>query len=296
MNKFKNKLSKFLILMFTLIFSFTLLLGCNKTTSTTNETNTSKSTKGVMDVSYIDIGQGDSELIQVNGKNLLIDAGPTKSADKLIKYLKSRNVKTLDYVVATHPHEDHIGGMVKVLENFDVKNFLAPKVIHNTKTFENMVKAVKKKGLKIETLKAGDGDKFNLGKGVKVEVFSPNKDSYEDLNDYSPIMKITFGNNSFLFTGDAEATAEKEVLDKKYNLKADVIKVGHHGSHSSSTPEFIKAVNPSIAIMSLATDNKYGHPHKETIETFSKQGIKTYQTNLDGNILLESNGSEIKKK
>ncbi|MPQ44025.1 ComEC/Rec2 family competence protein [Clostridium tarantellae] len=186
--------------------------------------------------------------------------------------------------------------MAKVLKTFNVKHFCAPKVTHNTRTFENMIKEVKKKGLKVEVLKAGTGDKFDLGKGAKVEVFSPNKDSYDNLNNYSPIMKFTFGENSFLFTGDAEKEVEREVLERGFNIDSDVLKTGHHGSHSSSSEEFIKAVSPKIAIMSLATHNKYGHPHKETIETFKKFGVKTYQTNLDGDIVLESDGHNITKK
>ena len=221
-----------------------------------------------MSVTYLNVGQGDSELIQVNGINMLIDAGTNAGANDLVKDLKNRGIKTIDIAIATHPHEDHIGGMDEVLENFDVKSFYAPKVAHTTKTYENMLKAVKNEGLKIKQIK--EGTKIDLGKDTEVQVYSPVKSQYEELNNYSPVMKISYGQNSFMFTGDAESLVEKEILNENKDLKADVLKLGHHGSHSSTSEEFLKAVDPSIAIVSCAKDNKYGHPHKETMSNLKK--------------------------
>ena len=247
-----------------------------------------------MSVTYLNVGQGDSELIQVNGINMLIDAGTNAGANDLVKDLKNRGIKTIDIAIATHPHEDHIGGMDEVLENFDVKSFYAPKVAHTTKTYENMLKAVKNEGLKIKQIK--EGTKIDLGKDTEVQVYSPVKSQYEELNNYSPVMKISYGQNSFMFTGDAESLVEKEILNENKDLKADVLKLGHHGSHSSTSEEFLKAVDPSIAIVSCAKDNKYGHPHKETMSNLKKAGITVYETFRDGDITISSNGKKLDVK
>ncbi|MGV1023736.1 ComEC/Rec2 family competence protein [Clostridium perfringens] len=247
-----------------------------------------------MSVTYLNVGQGDSELIQVNGINMLIDAGTNGGANDLVKDLKNRGIKTIDIAIATHPHEDHIGGMDEVLENFDVKSFYAPKVAHTTKTYENMLKAVKNEGLKIKQIK--EGTKIDLGKDTEVQVYSPVKSQYEELNNYSPVMKISYGQNSFMFTGDAESLVEKEILNENKDLKADVLKLGHHGSHSSTSEEFLKAVDPSIAIVSCAKDNKYGHPHKETMSNLKKAGITVYETFRDGDITISSNGKKLDVK
>ncbi|MCI5749386.1 ComEC/Rec2 family competence protein [Clostridium perfringens] len=247
-----------------------------------------------MSVTYLNVGQGDSELIQVNGINMLIDAGTNAGANDLVKDLKNRGIKTIDIAIATHPHEDHIGGMDEVLENFDVKSFYAPKVAHTTKTYENMLKAVKNEGLKIKQIK--EGTKIDLGKDTEVQVYSPVKSQYEELNNYSPVMKISYGQNSFMFTGDAESLVEKEILNENKDLKADVLKLGHHGSHSSTIEEFLKAVDPSIAIVSCAKDNKYGHPHKETMSNLKKAGITVYETFRDGDITISSNGKKLDVK
>ena len=249
-----------------------------------------------MKVHYIDVGQGDATLIQVNGQNLLIDAGPNKSSDNLVKYIKDLGVSTIDHVVATHPHEDHIGGMDEIFAEFEVKNFYSPKVEHTTKTFEKMMQAVSNEGLKVTTIKAGDNSKINLGDGTKVEIFSPVSETYDNLNDYSPIMKITFGENSFLFTGDAEKLVEKQVLANGENLNSDVLKVGHHGSTTSSSEDFIKEVSPEIAVIPVGEGNDYGHPHKEILELLQKNNIELLRTDLEGTVVLESDGNTISVK
>lgn len=256
--------------------------------------NTTTGAIGTMKVHYIDVGQGDATLVQVNGKNLLIDAGPNKSADSLVEYIKGIGVTTIDHVIATHPHEDHIGGMDEIFDAFEVKNFYSPKVEHTTKTFEKMINAVTNEGLKITTIKAGDGSKIDLGDGTKVEIFSPVDDKYNELNDYSPIMKITFGENSFLFTGDAEKLVEKQVIANGENIDADVLKVGHHGSTTSSSEDFIKEVSPDIAVIPVGEGNDYGHPHKEILELLEKNNINLLRTDFEGTIILESDGKNIK--
>lgn len=268
--------------------------GCGAQKNNNISKSSAESEYSGMSVTYLNVGQGDSELIQVNGINMLIDAGTNAGANNLVKDLKNRGIKTIDIAIATHPHEDHIGGMDEVLENFDVKSFYAPKVAHTTKTYENMLKAVKNEGLKIQQIK--EGTKIDLGKDTEVQVYSPVKSQYEELNNYSPVMKISYGQNSFMFTGDAESLVEKEILNENKDLKADVLKLGHHGSHSSTSEEFLKAVNPSIAVVSCAKDNKYGHPHKETMSNLKKAGITVYETFRDGDITINSNGKKLDVK
>lgn len=243
-------------------------------------------------ISYMDVGQGDAAYIKVNGNDILIDAGPRSNSKELLEQLKAKNIDDFELVIATHPHEDHIGGMVDVFREYEVKAFYSPKITHTTKTYENLVKAVKDEGLKTKELKSGMV--IDLGEGAKFEVFTPQKSEYEELNDYSPIMKLSFGDTSYLFTGDAEKLAEEEALSKyKTSLDSDVIKFGHHGSSSSSSNAFIEAVSPKYGIISCAKDNKYGHPHRETLDIIKKYNIKTFRTDTDGEIILTSDGKSI---
>lgn len=251
-------------------------------------------TNNKMLVHYIDVGQGDSILIQVNNKNLLIDAGPKSNKNNLLSYLDSLKLSKLDYIIATHPHEDHIGNMSTIINKYDVGKFYAPKVEHTTSDFEKMIESLINKNLKINVIKANI-DSINLGEGTKVTVISPNNKEYSNLNNYSPIIKIEYGNNSFLFTGDAEKDVEEEVLAKNTNLKSDVLKLGHHGSSTSTSSSFFKTVNPDLAIISLGIDNKYNHPSDKTISLLMSNNTPFYRTDLDGTIILSSDGKEIKR-
>ncbi len=241
----------------------------------------------------IDVGQGDSSLIQVNNKNILIDAGPYESKDYLINYLKNLNIKTLDYVIATHPHEDHIGSMNSIIKTFNINNFLAPKVYHNTESFLSMVNELNKKSLKINIIKKGTDDFIDLGNNTKVYVFSPIKDTYDNLNNYSPIIKIVYGNTSFLFTGDAEEDLEKEVLITNSNLSSNVLKIAHHGSSTSTTENFLSAVSPNISVISVGINNSYKHPSIKTLNLLEKYNIKYYRTDEDGTIIIKSDGNNL---
>lgn len=249
--------------------------------------------QGNLEVSYLDVGQGDSAYIRVNDFDILIDAGPRSDSDRLLEQLKAKNIDDFEMIIATHPHEDHIGGMVDVFKEYAVESFYMPSVTHTTKTFENMVNAVAKEGLKIQTIK--EGMKFDLGNGAEIEVYSPIYESYEEFNDYSPIMKLIFGETELIFSGDAEAHAEADVVAKyPDDLKADVLKFGHHGSSTSSTEEFLQSVSPEYGIISCGIDNKYGHPHRETLDKISKYNIKSYRTDTQGQITLTSDGKNIK--
>lgn len=270
--------------------NFLLILILFQCSIETNKNIVSDNIKG-MNVHFIDVGQGDSILIQVNSKNLLIDSGPSASKDKLVKYLNSLKISKLDYIIATHPHEDHIGNMSYIIDNFEVLNFYAPKVNSNTKAFETMVESLVIKDLKIKVLKPNIKS-IDLGENTKVDVFSPISNEYENLNNFSSIIKISYGTTSFLFTGDSEELSEKEVLMQGYDLKSDVLKVGHHGSSSSTSKRFLDAVDPYIAVISVGKDNSYGHPSQEVLSRL--KDLTIYQTDLDGNILIKSDGYSLK--
>ncbi|MBP2034160.1 competence protein ComEC [Clostridium algifaecis] len=283
-----NFIKKYFSLLLIIIISIFITSGCTSSISS----NTTEPYNGLK-VHYIDVGQGDSELIQVNGKNLLIDAGPNESRDKLMSYLKKQNIKKFDYVIATHPDEDHIGGMGDVIKKYPIDKFYTPKKIVNTKTFKYMIQQLRNKNMKIDTPEPGI--KLDLGKNTTAEMLAPNSMNYPDTNNYSVVLKITYGNTKFLFTGDAEKTSESEIIDKGYDLSADVLKVGHHGSSGSTSQQFLDKVDPKIAIISCGKNNKYGHPHKKTINKLKKKNIQIYRTDVDGTIILMSNGSKISK-
>ena len=241
-------------------------------------------------IHYIDVGQGDSILIQCGEHNMLIDAGTNSSEEDLISYLDNLNIQKFDYLVGTHTHEDHIGGMDKIVKKYDFDSILFPKTTSNTKTFENFVTEVKNKNKK---LTAPDTTKTYILGDATFEILSPLKDEYEDQNNYSIVIKLKYKDTSFLFTGDAEKLVEEDILDTNKDISADVIKIGHHGSSTSTSEEFLKKVNPKYAVISLGKDNSYGHPHKETIELLENYNIKTYRTDELGTIICTSDGKNI---
>lgn len=243
-------------------------------------------------VSYIDVGQADSILVQIpNGKNVLIDAGNNGDVNTITTYLKKQNVSKLDVVIATHPHEDHIGSMDKVISSFDIGQVVMPKKDSTTQTYKDMIKAIQDKGLKITEAKAGL--KLDLGSEVNALLMAPNSTNYEDVNNFSAVLKLAYGNNTFLFEGDAQEQSENEMINAGYNLKADVLKVGHHGSNTSSSSAFLAKVQPKYAVISVGKDNSYGHPANITIDSLTKIGAKVYRTDLAGTIIVESDGTNI---
>lgn len=291
MNLLIHKFKKNIVLIITLTILISLYIFNNFTLKNSLYTLSPNN----MLIHYIDVGQGDCILVQVNNKNLLIDSGPSSSKGKLIKYFKKFNISKLDYVIATHPHEDHIGNMSTIIDSFNIVNFYAPKVYDNSKTFESMIYSLKKKNLKISPIRRGTSD-INLGTNTTISVFSPINDSYDNLNNYSPVFKIQYGNTSFLFTGDAEKEVEQDILNHHDDISADVLKIGHHGSSTSTSRNFLKAVNPSTAIISVGKDNVYNHPDISTLNLLKKNNLYIYRTDLNKNILLISDGKTIKKQ
>ncbi|WP_238917649.1 ComEC/Rec2 family competence protein [Clostridium sp. YIM B02555] len=286
--------SKRIISILLTLVLFIFMISCSKNENMQTEkadTNTITETKTIgnmVKIHYIDVGQGDSELIQVEDKNILIDAGT--SDRKALDYLKSLGIKKLDYVIATHPHEDHIGSMDDVIKAFDIGKFYSPKVTTTTKTFENMINALKEKNLKLTVPKVSD--ELTIGNAT-LTFLAPNNNKYENLNNYSIVCKLKYGNTSFIFMGDAEEISEGEILQKQLDIKADVIKVGHHGSRSSSTKAFLEKVNPKYAVISCEKGNDYGHPHKVTIDKLNAKNINVFRTDLEGTIIATSDGDEI---
>ena len=255
-----------------------------------DKSNTTSSTNGKLKVHFIDVGQADSILIQDNGKSMLIDAGNNADSDAVVNYIKSQGISKLDIVIGTHAHEDHIGGLDKVINSFDIGNIYLPKQQSTTKTFEDVLIAIKNKGLKITTPTPNSTFKLNSAEGL---ILAPKSSSYEDINNSSVVVKLTFGSNSFMFTGDAEDVSEKEILNGGFNLSADLLKVGHHGSSSSTTQAFLDKVNPKYAVISVGKGNSYGHPNKGTMDRLKNKAIKVYRTDESGTIIATSDGINI---
>lgn len=241
------------------------------------------------EVHFIDVGQGDSTLVISQGEAMLIDSGDKDDSNKIEKYLEKQGVTELKYLIATHPHADHIGEMSEIIDQFQVDKFIMPKVkadmTPTTTIYEKMLKSIKANGLKITQAKPM---KFELG-SCKVELFTPKK-NYDDLNNYSTLVKITDGENSFLITGDCETAEEKDILSQGYDVSAKVLKAGHHGSSTSSGVDFLNKVMPRYAVISCGKGNKYGHPHEETVTRLKKYASHLYVTADVGTIVFSSDG------
>lgn len=290
----KKRLRFLLTGMMLAILCIVTFTGCSSTTIKTTTAPSRQTSPDQAQIYYLDVGQGDAELITLpTGENILIDAGLKAGSDNLVNYLKELGVKKIDILIATHPHADHIGGMEKVIKNFDIGEIYMPKVadsqVPTTVTYTKLLEAIQAKGLSINQAKAGTTILTNGN--AKLEILAPNSTSYKDLNDYSIVTKLTYGNHKFLFTGDAEKASENEMLSKKYDLSCDILKLGHHGSSTSTTDQFLKAASPSAAIISCGLNNDYGHPHKETMETMQNNKITVYRTDSDGTILAETDGT-----
>ena len=299
MKKFKKQCLN-LFVMLAIIIS---LVGCNSADSLQNHvdkkenitvstvTKTDVGTNGTLKVHYIDVGQADSILIQQNGHNMLIDAGNNADSSLVLNYLKKQGVTELEYIIGTHPHEDHIGSLDTVIDTFQINKVLMPKKTSTTKTFRDVIASIKKKNLKI-TIPV-PGTTYKLGE-ASWTILGPDKNKdYTDANNYSIVCKLTYGNTSFIFTGDAEDVLENEILAQNYALKADVLKLGHHGSHSSTSINFLAKINPKYAIISCGKLNDYGHPHRETLDKLKSKNIPVYRTDECGTIVATSDGTNI---
>lgn len=283
-----NHIRLLIISIFTMIAVLTG--GCSSSPSPIPPSAPQSGTGQGLTVHYIDVGQGDSILAGSDGHYMLIDAGENDQADTVVSYLKQAGVTSLDYVIGTHPHSDHIGGLDKVIDEFTVGKVILPPVEHTTRTFEDVLNAVSNKGLKIT--KPVPGSTYTLG-CASFTIVAPVKDYGNDLNNWSVGIRLTYGSNSFLMCGDAESQAESDMLERGMPLKADVLKAGHHGSSTSTSSVFLKAVSPSYVVIQCGKDNSYGHPHKETMEKLEKAGCQVLRTDEYGTITASSDGTQI---
>ncbi|MFC5403129.1 ComEC/Rec2 family competence protein [Cohnella soli] len=246
--------------------------------------------KGKLSVYFLDIGQGDSTYIKTAaGDDILIDGGKNDAGARVVEYLKQLGVDDLEIVIATHPDSDHIGGLDTVIKSFNVKAVYAPKVSHTTDSFKDFLLAVKQAGRTIKEAKAGVQLPLQ---GTEAVFVGPAKSYGDDLNDWSAVVHLSYGTTSFLFTGDAEKKSEKDMIETGAKLKADVLKVGHHGSVSSTSEAFLQAVAPTYAVISVGR-NSYGHPAETVLNRLENQGVSVFRTDTDGTVTIVSDGKKL---
>lgn len=278
MTKFKKLILSLFMILFIVVIS-----GCDSLIDPVTD----------LELHFIDVGQGDSTLILTpDGYAMLIDAGDNSQGKNVVSYIQSLGINKIDVLIGTHPDADHIGGVDDVINSFEIGAFYMPKTTHDTKTFEDVLLAAKSKGLKIKT---AESDKIiDFDPETKAVFLSPQNKNYSNNNAYSAVVQITYGSNKFLLTGDAEKENEKEMI-KKYgkSLKSDLIKLAHHGSATSNTPEFLNIVDPDVAVVSCAYKNKYSHPHSEILKYLKENDIPIYRTDEQGTVIIYSDGETI---
>ena len=287
----KIKINSKLILKLTALFAVICLALCScsiniNVNGSDSESKTTVSEIGTLSVHYLDVGQGDSIFIELpNQKCMLIDAGENMYGKSITEYINNLGYTNIDYLVATHPHADHIGSMAYVVKHNNIGEIYMPKVTTTTKTYENLLTAIADKELKVKSAKAGmniiDDNDFSIN------ILAPVTIDEDNLNNCSIILKMTYKNDSFLFLGDAE---KKELETVTADMSAEVLKVGHHGSKTSTTKALLEKVNPKYAVISLGKDNSYGHPHKSTLKLLDEFGVETYRTDKNGTVVISTEG------
>lgn len=250
---------------------------------TPTPTETPKAEYTDMRIHFIDVGQGDSIFLELgNGQTMIIDAGNSYNARQIVGYIKDIGCSEIDYVVATHPHSDHIGGMATVLQNFKIGDMYMPGQAHTSATFENLVDVISSEGITLHRAKAGV-NVLNSDK-IKIDILAPFDEEYSNLNNCSAVVRVKYGNTVALFTGDAEQEIETKLLNA--GIDADILKVGHHGSDTASSISFISAVTPKTAVISCGKSNSYGHPHYETLARLDNAGADVYRTDEVGTVIV----------
>lgn len=253
------------------------------TNTSTNTTTCSPSTDSDYSVHFIDVGQGDSTLLALNGQYILIDAGSGSESDEVIEYLTAQGVETIDAIIATHPHEDHIGSIDEVIESFEVLSLYLPNVTHTSQAYSNMIDAADNND--VVMLVPNIGDTLEI-EGTTLTFLSPDPDEeFSNLNDYSLITMLECGNDRVLLVGDAEETVLEPLAESGVDFSCDIYKVGHHGSSNSSSEKFLQAASPSIAVISCGANNTYGHPHEDAVQRLNDIGATIRETAIDGTIV-----------
>lgn len=278
------KHSKFILKLTSIFLAASMIFLCSCTVR-----NAPAQSDGGVRVTVLDVGQGDSIFIELpDNRCMLIDSGESEYGDTVADYISSAGYKKIDYLVATHPHADHIGGMKKAVNSFDIGKIYMPRASADTKTFEKLLKAIDDKGLKINTAKAGVS--ILAEDNLSIDIIAPNSDSYEELNNYSAVIKLTYGKVKFLFMGDAEKESEGEITA---DVSADFVKVGHHGSKTSSGEEFVSRVGARVAAVSVAEENDYNLPNEATLSRWRQSGAEVMMTKDKGSIVAETDGESL---
>lgn len=255
-------------------------------------TSDSSDVTSFLTVHFLDVGQADCTLIQLpNGEEALIDTGNYGDGSYITSYLKNLNVDDIEYLILTHPHEDHIGSAKEIINNFAIEKIYMPDVVTDSNFYESTMLAIENKD--IEIIFAKPGLKIIDSPDLKLELLSPKSMYYSELNEYSAAARLEYSDTSFLFTGDAESVSELEMIGGGFNLDSDVLKAGHHGGRTSSSKDFLQAVTPEYSIISCGEDNRYGHPHIETLNRLSDIGSEIYRTDELGTIVVLSDGQNI---
>lgn len=278
----------FLIVLATAILGGELFLKTDKNSEATQTSSNVLSDK--LEVDFIDVGQADSILVSNKNETMLIDAGNNENGNDVVKFIKEKGITKINYLVGTHPHADHIGGLDDVINSdLEIENVYMPKIQTNTKTFEDVLDALKNKNLKVTA--PAKGDTFKIG-DANCEVMTDSILDKDNLNLSSIVIRLQFGENSFLFMGDAETENEKTISWPKVNL----LKVGHHGSNTSSSQNFLNQVKPEYAIIMAGKDNSYGLPKQKILDRLNKIGAKIFRTDELGTITVISDGKTIEVK
>lgn len=272
------------VLAFVLVFCFAGCVDYQQIVTTPNE-------EGELRVHFFDVGQGDSMFCELpNGQSILIDAGETDQGENVVNKIKNLGYSKIDYVVATHPHSDHIGGLCDVYEAFDIGTTYMPNATHTTSTFEKLLTAIENENCSVIQAKQGvvmlDGDVYAV-------FVAPVQEYYDEINNYSACLKLVYGSNSFLFMGDSEDLVEYEITD---NIDVDVVKVSHHGSSKSSCYNFVSRTSAQYAVFEVGADNSYGHPHAEVLDIWTQAQAKILRTDLHGDIVFISDGKNLTYK
>lgn len=277
-----KKQNRFMTLILSMLLALTLVLPGSAVTAKADG-------QGDMAVHFIDVGQGLAILVQSGGENLLYDGGNRSHADEVVQYLKNQQVETINYMISSHYDEDHLGGLVKCLDNFEVEHVLGSDYVHTSDLFNTFMNTATAHAIIVEYPSVGDTYEFGTG---SFTVMAPDGIS-QNSNDNSVVIRLVNGNNSFMFMGDAEETSEQDMISTGMNLDCDVLSLGHHGSASSTSWDLLEAASPSWAVISCGLNNSYGHPAAETMGKLSDMDIPVFRTDDQGTVIALSDGNTI---